>query len=320
MMGLHTVVASNDINEFVLETSFEITENVFSIDDGTVTSSGSASVANFTMPENGVAYRTDVGMLLNTGDTELELVSVEFGLNNWVALQEGATGSVNFNVVVFEAPLDAEGDVAPITNGTTNYDAFGSEIAFTIYTATGDEADGDIITVGDLILTSGNPNGSPLFRMQPNQSYYVFVQYDGSEVGNDVPPAYLLGREINHPQNQTPVVTTDWFNAWGNGNTILRTNVQDYVSSVEDVLAENAVIVTPNPVTSQLNVAINLENSSEQVEVQVIDLTGRVLLNETLDNLQSANLTYNVAKYPAGNYFIKVTTTEGSAIQKFVKH
>ena len=320
MMGIHTVSVSNDINEFVLETTFDITADVFSIDDGVVTTSGASSVENFTMPETGTPYRTDVGMLMTTGDTELELLSIEFGLSNWVALQEGATGEINFNVVIVPAPVDADGNVEPITNGTTTYDGFEAPVAFTIYSPTGNEADGDIVTVEGFFLTNANPNGSPLFRMQPNQNYYVFIQFDGTEVGNDVPPSYLLGREINHPQNQTPVVTTDWFNAWGGGNTILRAYIQDYISGVEDVLAENAVIVTPNPVTSQLNVAIDLENSSEKVAIQVINLTGSVLVNETLDNLQSANLTYDVAKYPAGNYFIKVATAEGSTIQKFVKH
>ena len=319
MAGIHTVVASNDINEAVLETTFDITEGVFSIDDGVVTTSGSSNVDNFTMPATGTAYRTDIGMLMNLTDTELELTSVEFGMSNWAALQEGAQSGIDFNVVVFEAPVDGEGNVAAIVNGTTTYADFGDPVAFTIYTATGNEADGDIVSVSDFFLTNPNPNGSVFFRLQPEQSYYVFIQYDGTDVANDIPPAYLLGTEINHVGNQTPVVTFDWFNAWGGGNSILRANVQEIISDVEDVLAENAVIVTPNPVSSKLNVAIDLENSSNEVVIQVINLTGRVLVNETLDNLQSANLSYDIAKYPAGNYFIKVATAEGTTIKKVVK-
>lgn len=319
MAGIHTVVASNTINDAVIETTFDITEGVFALDDGIATTTGSTSLENFTMPATGTAYRTDIGMLMNLTDTELELTSIEFGMSNWVALQEGAQAGVDFNVVIFEAPLDAEGDVAPIVNGTTVYADFGNPVAFTIYTASGDEADGDIVSVSDFFLTDANPDDSPLFRFQPETSYYVFIQYDGTEVANDVPPSYLLGREINHVGNQSPVITFDWFNAWGGGNSILRANVQEITSDVESVLAQNAVIVTPNPVTSTLNVAIDLESSSDKVVIQVISLTGRVLVNETLDNLQSANLTYDIAKYPAGNYFIKVATAAGTSIQKVVK-
>lgn len=319
MTGIHTVVASNTINDVVLETTFDITEGVFALDDGVATTTGSSNVDDFTMPGSGTAYRTDIGMLVHLTDTELELTSVEFGMSNWVALQEGAQAGVDFNVVVFEAPLDADGNVAPIVNGTTTYADFGNPVAFTIYTASGDEADGDIVSVSDFFLTDANPDGSTLFRFQPETSYYVFIQYDGTEVANDVPPSYLLGREINHVGNQSPVITFDWFNAWGGGNSILRANVQEITNDVASVLPENAVSITPNPTSSELNVNIDLANPSDKVVIQVISLTGRVLVNETLDNVRYTNLTYDIAKYPAGNYFIKVATAAGTTIQKVVK-
>jgi PKD repeat protein len=77
--------------------------------------------------------------------------------------------------------------------------------------------------------------------------------------------------------------------------------------------------VAPNPASSDIVVAIDLPSVSD-VAISIADMTGRVVL--TLDD-ESASGRYerriDVAELPAGAYAVRIATSRGTAMQRFVK-
>lgn len=83
----------------------------------------------------------------------------------------------------------------------------------------------------------------------------------------------------------------------------------------------NNMGIYPNPATSTINYTV-ASNSSQQVIVQVFDISGAVLLT-TQQQLYAGNNQQTVALsgLKNGNYFLRVTNREGSTqyVQPFVK-
>jgi hypothetical protein len=319
--GTYSVLVSNDVNEETLTTEFIITEegvDIFALDNGVI--DGDVTIAggdSWTMPATGTGGIFDANMVIRAGDVATELRSIEFGLANWSEMLTDAAGPVEFTFQIYDMDPELDGELVEFpAAGSADYAVFNNQpVAFNIYTVTGDEVDGETATV-DL-----NPFGT--FPVIPaGGAYLVSMQYRGETAANGIPPAYLTAGNTCYLEAwDGSIITSQWFSGFvGCPNIVMRTYAPPFVSDVEDVLQESAVVVTPNPVSSELNVAINLENTSEQVQVQVININGAVMVNQTMDNILNANLTYDVTSYPAGTYFIQVATQDGFSVEKFVKH
>ncbi|MGK0364164.1 MAG: hypothetical protein ACI85O_001221 [Saprospiraceae bacterium] len=306
VQGDYTIEATNSLTDDVLTTGFIITDNVFSHDvGGDMIGFGPSNTAFV----DTYGERADIGMLFYTADVESTVTSFEFGLANWTEINTGAAASVDFTIVLFEAPLDADGNVPAIMNGDT-YDLYGDPVLFNIYSVDGTEVDGETVNV---------PFPSA-FDLTPNTAYYIFLQYSGVDVANGVGPQYLASGNPRHSEgNETPLILDDFYSGWTSSpGYVLRTYV-DFGSDVKDELAADAVAISPNPATSQLNVALNLDNVSSDVSAHIIDVTGRTVSYNSYENLSTANMSIDVSNFATGTYFIQVTTDEGFSVKKFVK-
>ena len=83
------------------------------------------------------------------------------------------------------------------------------------------------------------------------------------------------------------------------------------VLGTED-FARNNFAVYPNPATDMLN--ISNVNKLDITNATITDINGRII-KEVNSSIQSIN----IAELTPGVYFLKVTTTEGSGITKFIK-
>jgi len=72
---------------------------------------------------------------------------------------------------------------------------------------------------------------------------------------------------------------------------------------------DKAISVYPNPTNSILYV-----NGMENANIQLFDLTGKLLINQ-----QNADNQINVSSLQNGIYSIKITNESGTVIRKFVK-
>lgn len=81
---------------------------------------------------------------------------------------------------------------------------------------------------------------------------------------------------------------------------------------IEDEYVNNLVLF-PNPTEGQ----IHLKSNAEISEIQIIDLSGRVLYSKTVE---SANPTFNFSELPSGMYIAKIKTQNGDSQNiKFIK-
>jgi len=80
-------------------------------------------------------------------------------------------------------------------------------------------------------------------------------------------------------------------------------------TSVNDVLTDVAMNLSPNPVTDLINLELNLE-SAKQLNLTVTAISGKVIQERTLSNLQSL---------AEGLYFLNVNDGQGNLTTKFIK-
>ena len=91
------------------------------------------------------------------------------------------------------------------------------------------------------------------------------------------------------------------------------------LTSVNGPMREPLVVnAYPNPFTDQLTVEIK-NIRAQQVEVQVIDLQGRVLQQQQFRNALGVPLSINAGDLPSGTYFLSVRTETGTRAFKIFK-
>jgi hypothetical protein len=94
------------------------------------------------------------------------------------------------------------------------------------------------------------------------------------------------------------------------GNSLVKSNVvHSIVTGIhEKEVAPIQIFLSPNPVTNFVTVKTN-----ESIQnIALIDVVGRIVLTTDQKTISCSNL-------PSGVYFIKVMTSKGIGLQKFVK-
>ncbi|HTR28271.1 MAG TPA: T9SS type A sorting domain-containing protein [Puia sp.] len=72
-----------------------------------------------------------------------------------------------------------------------------------------------------------------------------------------------------------------------------------------------AVSVYPNPASDFVNVSLSGE-ASVSANIRLVNLAGQVLLEKTVTNAGGTTIPLTVSSYPAGNYLIVITASDGS--------
>jgi hypothetical protein len=90
------------------------------------------------------------------------------------------------------------------------------------------------------------------------------------------------------------------------------------LTNIEEPLAETSFNIYPNPASTELFVDLDLVNTAKTVNIEITDVTGRVLASETRTNVKSETVTIPVSRIPSGVYLTKISTPEGSATKKVI--
>ncbi len=77
----------------------------------------------------------------------------------------------------------------------------------------------------------------------------------------------------------------------------------------------NDISLYPNPVTGRLTLSFN---KPTKPEIEIYDITGKVLLSEKTDDFSSI-VPIDITSLTAGMYFVKITTEKSERVLKFVK-
>ena len=91
------------------------------------------------------------------------------------------------------------------------------------------------------------------------------------------------------------------------GNEGIVTAISDNSSDIK------SVSIYPNPTSGRINVAVN--NGNNINEVVVLDITGNVLMSESVN---ANNISLDLSSFAKGLYLVKVVTAEDSFVKKVV--
>ncbi len=86
---------------------------------------------------------------------------------------------------------------------------------------------------------------------------------------------------------------------------------------VQNSVSSN-LLVYPNPIKEQLNIQLP-ENIGKTAQVEIIDLTGKVVMNQTFNTLGKNEISLNTEQLVNGIYLIKVLSQNQVFITKIVK-
>lgn len=75
---------------------------------------------------------------------------------------------------------------------------------------------------------------------------------------------------------------------------------------------DNSIVVSPNPTASNVTINSNVNIKS----IQVYDVQGRLLETKLVDD---SKITINLSDQSNGIYFLKITSDNGSKVEKIVK-
>jgi hypothetical protein len=77
----------------------------------------------------------------------------------------------------------------------------------------------------------------------------------------------------------------------------------------------DGVSVYPTIASNEINVQLN--KSYNQVQIEVVDLTGRIVVSTNADGL--TNMTLDVNSLMNGSYIVRITADGSNGVYRFVK-
>lgn len=299
--AVYTVTAdSATFNNESITQSFRITEYTYANDNGV--SIGAITPSGFDQ-----TFRYDIGNFFFSQNAGV-VTHMSFGLE----VPDSVDGET-FDIILYDMDADLNG----VIDVTTDYPL--QPLAFTSYTVDAATMPANDTVVVELVAFAGGP-----ITLNAGGIYLITVQYDAlnSVAGNTSPPNYIHTSPTNYEFVNSTVYTDQLYTGgWsGNWNPMLRLHLDGYVTTSTEGVAvlDNAKInVFPNPTTDFVTVDLELENVSENVEVQITDVNGRILATQNFSNVQNNKFTFDVKNYAAGNYFIRVQTEEGFKTKHF---
>ena len=180
-----------------------------------------------------------------------------------------------------------------------------------------DDADGGPFFVDDVLDFVENENPVVL---EPGKEYFVAIQYTG--------PANAIFQVVDQDYPVFKISSLAYFEELGNfrlftnsgipWNAAIGLELEIASTAVdENPLPDNSVRIFPNPVRDFVTVDIDFETPSDAT-IFVADAQGKILLTDTKQRIQSQRLSYNMTKYPSGNYIIRVATNDGTKTEHIV--
>jgi len=316
VVGTYTVKFTNSLTPDEISQQFVITDYTYALDNGDIVTNTNGTIepdsANFV---NVYSFRYDMGNVYRTGPNAVVATHASFMISNPEELFTNDPLADRFDIVLYNADPDGNGSI-PYPKAFANYNGL-------------NENGGPLIPLSttEYILNSADQGfefitvefPTPV-TLAANKMYLIMVQYDGSEAGSGIPPKYAFAGTDRMAGEVGTMIFTDSLrtNGWGsNYNGVIRLHLNGFVNSTTTALDDQKVSISPNPASSTVNLDIALDNAASEVDVSILDFTGRQVSSRTLDHVQKGRFAFDVSKLPNGTYFMSINTPEGFRSKKF---
>jgi hypothetical protein len=269
---------------------------------------------------NSFNWRYDFGNFYRTGSTSIKATHASFMISNPDELFTGDPESDIFYINLYDADPDGNGSV-PYPASFSSYSGLNENggplipVATSQYILSETDEGFQFITV-----EFSNP-----VNLAPNKIYLLMVEYNGLSAGTGIPPKYAVGvdREIMAGGLGTAMFGDSLYtNGWvpiygGNYNGVVRLHLDGFATSTDEPLHDSKLALSPNPASNTINLELNLDKIAPEVEVRILDFTGRLVSSRILENVQNERYNFDVSKLTNGSYFMSISTPEGFRSKKF---
>ncbi|MBK9013680.1 MAG: T9SS type A sorting domain-containing protein [Saprospiraceae bacterium] len=317
-VGTYNVKFTNTLTSDELEQSLSFRTTSFALDNGNIVTNTNGTIepdsASFVNLYN---FNYDFGNVYRTGPTPVVATHMSFMISNPEELYTGDPDADRFDILVYNADPDGNGSI-PYPKGFVDYNGL-------------NENGGPLIPLPGSVteyIVSQNDQGfefitvefpSPL-TLAANKMYLVMVQYNGEIAGTAIPPKYAFAGNDRLAGEVGTMIFTDSLHTDGWGSAyqgVVRLHLDGFATSTTTALDDRKVSVSPNPTSNTVNLELDLENTATEVEVRILDFTGRLVSSRILDNVQKGRYSFDVSKMATGTYFMSINTPEGFRSKKF---
>lgn len=294
---------------------FEITGDEFANDNG-------VAAATYT-PGGTAGGQGGVGNAYYFSTADTVTLTASFGINNPADL-----ANEDIAITLYELDANGDGSIDENLDGTFDFqDLITSIVALANYTVTGAEPTTDYTSV---MLDNFNNPSQPI-EIKAEKEYLLFAEYGGT-----LGCRFLLSQPVEYdfyinnnnaffPRNtvvygpnssgQLQMFTGGFTSG---AQAMVKLGITQFNNTQKEIeLSTEAVKVFPNPATDYINVELNLENVSN-ASINIIDMNGRIISTQLVENVTTATRTIDVSKFAAGTYMVRVLTEEGAKTSRFV--
>jgi hypothetical protein len=104
----------------------------------------------------------------------------------------------------------------------------------------------------------------------------------------------------------------------GCSEAVSATVLDGVASLVDSKSGINSIKLFPNPANAQVNLSIDLTQASD-INIEVVDASGKAMGSINGIDVLKTNYVLDISSWSTGIYFVKVQTTEGNGVIRFVK-
>lgn len=162
---------------------------------------------------------------------------------------------------------------------------------------------------GTDLIYIGTDNG--IYYLKNGSTNWIYYS-------STLPKVIINELEID-TSNRTLVAATFGRGLWEAGLVDFDTN---YVGIDQIILSNAEILVSPNPANSHIDVKITGLTEGGNVQLKIIDITGKVVLEEEISSQNRKgefHKEYDVTTYNYGEYFIVVTDNYKRMVKRFIK-
>jgi len=213
--------------------------------------------------------------------------------------------------------IDEDGDFAfgGANSAETSIDNI---VGFESYTVSADDEDGELITVALVDINTGT---TPI--LDAASEYLLLLEYTGSDTmfisttpDDRFSPSVALvesdGSVSGHGGGIGRNGSADWFFNEGFFPPVIRLNTSIILDGTNlPQLEDSQVTLMPNPASETVNIALDLNEAAETVQIHLLDIMGRTIQSEVHNNVKDQVFSMDVSKLVSGTYFVSVITDEG---------
>ncbi len=313
-VGTYEVTFKNSVSPDEIEQSFVISDDhTFALDNGDLIPNTNGTLELDSASFVNAGFRFDIGNVYRTGPTPVTATHVTFVLGNHTELYTGTPSSDVMYINIYNADPDGNGTI-PYPASLSSYAGLNENggplipIASAEYVISDTDEDFQFTTI-----ELPNP-----VTLAANKMYLVTVEYNGLEAGSGIPPKFAFGGDTRPGGEVGSMIFDDSLRTDGFGvNYFLRLHLDGFATSTDNPLDDRKVSVSPVPAANTVNLELDLDHVASEVEVRILDFTGRIVSTRTLENVQKGRYGFNVSQMANGTYFMSINTPEGFRSKKF---